>query len=200
MTPTDQALRLFFDQVETPVGRFTLVADARARLHAAGWTDDSTDGRMARRLHALGARPEIALVRATDPGGLSSALAAYFAGDLAAIDGLPLADAIGTPFQRAVWGALRAIPCGETRSYGEQARAIGRPSAVRAVGLANGANPICIVVPCHRVIGSTGALVGYGGGVERKRWLLAHEKAAAAGARATGSARVQLSLLDGPSP
>jgi methylated-DNA-[protein]-cysteine S-methyltransferase len=155
---------------------------------------------MARRVHALGARSESALVRATDPGGLSSALAAYFAGDLAAIDGLPLAEAIGTPFQRAVWGALRAIPCGETRSYGEQARAIGRPSAVRAVGLANGANPICIVVPCHRVIGSTGALVGYGGGVERKRWLLAHERSAAAGERVAAETRGQLSLLDGPSP
>jgi methylated-DNA-[protein]-cysteine S-methyltransferase len=177
MTPTDQTLRLFVDQVETPVGPFTLIADARGRLHAAGWTDDSTDGRMARRLHALGARPQSALVRATDPGGLSTALAAYFAGDLAAIEGLPLADAIGTPFQRAVWGALRAIPCGETRSYGQQARAIGRPSAVRAVGLANGANPIGVVVPCHRVIGADTSLTGYGGGIDRKRWLLRHEGA-----------------------
>ena len=82
---------------------------------------------------------------------------------------------IGTPFQRAVWRALREIPCGETRSYGEIARRIGRPKAVRAVGLANGANPIGIVVPCHRVIGSNGTLTGYGGGIERKRWLLAHE-------------------------
>ena len=86
---------------------------------------------------------------------------------------------MGTPFQRSVWRALRAIPCGETRSYGDIARAIGRPSAVRAVGLANGANPIGVVVPCHRVIGAGGALVGYGGGVDRKRWLLAHERSAA---------------------
>ena len=110
MTPTDQALRLFVDQVETPVGPFTLIADARGRLHAAGWTDDSTDGRMAAPPARARARPESALVRATDPGGLSTALAAYFAGDLAAIDGLPLADAIGTPFQRAVWGAAARDP------------------------------------------------------------------------------------------
>ena len=81
----------------------------------------------------------------------------------------------GTEFQREVWRALRAIPAGETRSYGALASSIGRASAVRAVGLANGANPIGVVVPCHRVIGQNGALTGYAGGIERKRWLLAHE-------------------------
>ncbi len=84
----------------------------------------------------------------------------------------------GTPFQRRVWAALTHIPAGETRSYGAQATQIGRPSAVRAVGLANGQNPIGLVVPCHRVIGADGSLTGYGGGIERKRWLLRHEGAA----------------------
>jgi methylated-DNA-[protein]-cysteine S-methyltransferase len=99
---------------------------------------------------------------------------------LDAIDGLAVA-ARGTDFQRSVWRALRRIPCGETTSYGALAQRIGRPTAVRAVGHANGANPVSIVVPCHRVIGSDGSLTGYGGGIERKRWLLAHEQRAGAG-------------------
>jgi methylated-DNA-[protein]-cysteine S-methyltransferase len=98
----------------------------------------------------------------------------YFAGRREEFD-LPLAPR-GTPFQRAVWAALLAIPFGETRSYGEIARAVGKPAAPRAVGAANGQNPIAIVVPCHRVIGSDGSLTGYGGGMQRKRWLLAHER------------------------
>lgn len=81
----------------------------------------------------------------------------------------------GTEFQLAVWNALRGVPYGDTVSYAELARRIGRPSAVRAVGAANGANPIAVVIPCHRVIGSNGSLTGYGGGIERKQWLLAHE-------------------------
>jgi methylated-DNA-[protein]-cysteine S-methyltransferase len=82
---------------------------------------------------------------------------------------------IGTQFQRTVWAALREIPCGETRSYGELAEAIGSPGAARAVGLANGQNPVSIIVPCHRVIGADGSLTGYGGGLPAKQWLLAHE-------------------------
>ena len=174
--------RLSYDHVESPLGRFTLVADAGGRLVAAGWTDETTDGRMAGRLQLFARRPDAEFVHTSNPGGLSAALAAYFAGDLDAIEKLTIAESTGTPFQRSVWRALRAIPCGETRSYGEIARAIGRPAAVRAVGLANGSNPICIVVPCHRVIGATGKLVGYGGGVERKRWLLAHESGSAVAA------------------
>jgi methylated-DNA-[protein]-cysteine S-methyltransferase len=98
----------------------------------------------------------------------------YFAGERKEFD-VPLAPA-GTAFQLEVWAALRTIPYGETCSYGEIAVQIGRPGASRAVGLANGRNPISIVVPCHRVIGSTGTLTGYGGGLERKRWLLDLER------------------------
>lgn len=101
-------------------------------------------------------------------------LAAYFAGELTEFD-LKL-DMIGTPFQRRVWEALLTIPYGETRSYGEIARQIGSPGAFRAVGLANGHNPVGIIVPCHRVIGSNGSLTGYGGGLDRKRALLALEQ------------------------
>jgi len=97
-------------------------------------------------------------------------LGAYFAGALRQFD-IPL-DLRGTPFQIRAWRALTAIPYGETCSYGEQARAIGQPPAVRAIGLANGKNPVSIIVPCHRVIGKNGALTGYGGGLERKRFLL----------------------------
>ena len=117
--------------------------------------------------------------RAANPAGLSAAIRAYFDGKLEAIDGLPVATG-GTPFQRKVWQALRQIPCGRTLSYGALAKRIGRETAVRAVGHANGDNPISIVVPCHRVIGANGTLTGYGGGIERKRWLLAHEGASAA--------------------
>ncbi len=102
-------------------------------------------------------------------------LAAYFAGELQAFD-LPLA-AGGTAFQQRVWAALKEIPFGQTWSYGQLALHIGAPGASRAVGLANGRNPLSIVVPCHRVIGANGSLTGYGGGLERKRWLLAHEQA-----------------------
>ena len=106
---------------------------------------------------------------------LRTQLAEYFAGERREFD-LPL-HAVGTVFQKKVWGALLDIPYGETASYGATALAIGAPTASRAVGLANGQNPISIVVPCHRVIGANGSLTGYGGGLEAKQWLLAHEAA-----------------------
>jgi methylated-DNA-[protein]-cysteine S-methyltransferase len=102
-------------------------------------------------------------------------LQAYFAGQLTQFD-LPLA-VDGTPFQRRVWAALREIPYGQTISYGELAHWVGSPGAARAVGLANGRNPVGIIVPCHRVIGADGSMTGYGGGVQRKVWLLEHEAA-----------------------
>ncbi|MBX6769589.1 MAG: methylated-DNA--[protein]-cysteine S-methyltransferase [Actinomadura rubrobrunea] len=122
-------------------------------------------------------------VPATDEPFATAAaqLAAYFAGEPTEFD-LPLA-LHGTPFQRRVWTALQKIPYGETVSYGELAQEIGRPTAARAVGLANGRNPICIIVPCHRVVGSTGSLTGYGGGIERKRYLLDLERRTAAAPR-----------------
>jgi methylated-DNA-[protein]-cysteine S-methyltransferase len=104
-------------------------------------------------------------------------LAEYFAGDRTTFE-LPL-HLVGSAFQRRVWAALLEIPCGETTSYGALAAAIGAPGAARAVGLANGQNPIAVIVPCHRVIGADGSLTGYGGGLPTKRWLLAHEAAQA---------------------
>ena len=117
-------------------------------------------------------------------GPVREQLDAYFAGDLRDFD-LRLAPE-GTPFQQSVWAALREIPFGETTSYGALAAGLGHPGAARAVGLANGRNPIAVIVPCHRVIGASGALTGFGGGLERKRTLLDHEAAVAgAGFRAT---------------
>jgi len=111
-----------------------------------------------------------------DPSGVVARLGKYFAGELDVLTSIAV-DTGGTPFQRRVWNELRRIPTGSTVSYGDLARAIGAPTAVRAVGAANGANPVAIVIPCHRVIGSDGQLTGYGGGLERKRWLLRHESA-----------------------
>jgi methylated-DNA-[protein]-cysteine S-methyltransferase len=107
---------------------------------------------------------------------VARALEAYFAGELDALDRIPVEPA-GTPFQQTVWAALRRIPTGTTTSYGALARSIGAPAAMRAVGAANGRNPIAIVIPCHRVVASDGRLHGYGGGLDRKRWLLEHEGA-----------------------
>jgi methylated-DNA-[protein]-cysteine S-methyltransferase len=106
----------------------------------------------------------------------AEALQRYFAGDLGALGDVEV-DTGGTPFQQLVWTALRRIPAGTTWSYARLAREIGRPPATRAVAAANGANPVSIVIPCHRVIGSDGSLTGYGGGLPRKRWLLVHEGA-----------------------
>jgi methylated-DNA-[protein]-cysteine S-methyltransferase len=107
---------------------------------------------------------------------LRTRLDRYFAGDLQAIAGIEV-DPGGTPFQQSVWRALRRIPIGSTTTYSALAREIGAPSAVRAVGAANGANPIWLIIPCHRAIGADGRLVGYAGGLERKQWLLEHEGA-----------------------
>jgi methylated-DNA-[protein]-cysteine S-methyltransferase len=161
------------DRTDTPIGELLIVADLEGCLRAVHWTDDETSlMRSLRRRHGSG----VVLQAGRDPSGLTSAISAYFRGDLEIIDSLPVATG-GTEFQRAVWTALRSIRCGTTLSYSDLARRIGRPSAVRAVGLANGANPIAVVVPCHRVIGRDGQLTGYGGGTHRKRWLLAHESA-----------------------
>ena len=131
---------------------------------------------MRRLLDRAYGRDGYTLTPARDPGGLTRAMRAYFKGDIGVIDTLPVATN-GTPFQTSVWRELRRIGRGKTISYAELASRIGKPRAVRAAGLANGQNPISIVVPCHRVIGSNGTLTGYGGGLPRKKWLLQHEGA-----------------------
>ena len=153
----------------SPIG--TLVLAARnGRLCAVEFA-----ARWPRRVAALRKRfGALDLRTVRDPGGVSGRLAAYFAGDAGALADVPV-DAGGTAFQQRVWAALRRIPPGRTVSYQDLARTIGAPRAVRAVGAANGANPVAVVVPCHRVIQTGGGLGGYAGGLERKRWLLAHE-------------------------
>ena len=117
--------------------------------------------------------PGESIERRRDPGGVATALAKYFSGQLDILETIDV-EMNGTPFQRQVWEALRGVRAGHTASYSEIARAIGTPAAVRAVGAANGANPIAVVVPCHRIIGANGTLTGYGGGLRRKEWLLRH--------------------------
>jgi O-6-methylguanine DNA methyltransferase len=150
-----------FAVVESPLGPLLLGAEdgALTLLWMSPLPERETGG--------ADARDRAVLAAARDQ------LEAYFAGDLTAFD-LPLAP-VGTPFQQRVWSALVEIPFGETVSYGSLASRLGRPGAARAVGLANGSNPISIIIPCHRVIGSDGRLTGYGGGIDRKAWLLDHE-------------------------
>jgi methylated-DNA-[protein]-cysteine S-methyltransferase len=172
MPTTRAALTEFFiDRLDSPIGVLHLVSDGR-RLCALDY--DGYDERL-RRLLTLRYGPH-RLREAADSGGATSALRRYLAGDLGAVDALEV-DTGGTPFQRAVWAALRAIPCGTTTTYGELARRVGEPSAARAVGITNSLNPIAIVVPCHRVIGADDSLTGYAGGLHRKQWLLEHEGA-----------------------
>ena len=160
-----------FSVYASPIGDLVLTGDAQA---LAG-------------IDLHGRRPPAGAIRDDAAfAAVRAQLDAYFAGALTEFD-LPLA-ARGTAFQRRVWSALRSIPYGATVSYGELARRIGAPTAARAVGLANGANPIPIVVPCHRVIGADGSLTGFGGGLARKRWLLAHEAQHAASASARRAA------------
>ena len=160
-------------RIDTPIGEMLIVADHAGKLLATGWADLETRMRHSLRLHY--GENGFGLEETRDPNKLTKAISRYFGGELTAIDNLPVHTA-GTPFQRDVWQALRKIPCGTTVSYSKLAEQIGRPAAVRAVGLANGSNPVGVVVPCHRVIGSNGSLTGYGGGIERKRWLLQHER------------------------
>jgi methylated-DNA-[protein]-cysteine S-methyltransferase len=157
------------DRHSTPLGEVTL-ATREGALCAMTFSErwPRVQAAVARRVGGL--EP----IDARDRAPLRARLDAYFAGDLAALDSIAV-DVAGTEFQRAVWAALRRIPAGETRSYGDLARALATPSAVRAVGAANGANPVWLVLPCHRVVGSDGALTGYAGGLARKRWLLQHE-------------------------
>lgn len=169
MTP----LNFQLERVPTPLGQMLLVTDGQQRLRAIDWHDYES------RLHLLMRRQyrgePIGLNEVHQQSGATRALLAYFDGDIAAIDALGIATG-GTEFQRQVWATLRGIPADQMVSYRALAICIGRPAAVRAVGVANGANPIGVVVPCHRVIGSNASLTGYGGGLHRKQWLLEHER------------------------
>ncbi len=162
-------MKLYQDEFESPVGTVYVVSDGAA-VRAVDF--GGYEGRMRQLLDRHSSR--YTLQAARDPGEFTSRLKAYFAGDLEAIASIPTATN-GTPFQRDVWAALRLIPVGTTCTYQQIAARIGKPNACRAVGLANGANPVAIIVPCHRVIGSNARLTGYGGGLHRKQWLLAHE-------------------------
>jgi methylated-DNA-[protein]-cysteine S-methyltransferase len=168
MDPKYAAPMLHMSVIESPVGPLTLAArgDRLCALHFGNVRDDLAQA-------LLGADPAGQIVTG-DPAGATTALRAYFDGDLDALDRVQV-EPTGTPFQLRVWSSLRAVRGGRTASYADIARTIGAPAAVRAVGAANGANPIAIVVPCHRIIGSSGSLTGYGGGLDRKRWLLEHE-------------------------
>ncbi|HEY6374380.1 MAG TPA: methylated-DNA--[protein]-cysteine S-methyltransferase [Edaphobacter sp.] len=168
----DKVLQLLMSRIDTPIGEMLVVADHEGNLRAVDWTDHET--RMLRFLRRHYGEDGFRLEQMDNLNGLTDAIRSYFAGDLSAIDTLPVQTG-GTPFQREVWRALRQIPCGTTVSYATLAGRIGRPAAVRAVGLANGSNPVGVIVPCHRVIGANGSLTGYGGGIERKGWLLKHE-------------------------
>lgn len=168
------ALLFTVDCLPSPLGRMLVVSDSMQRLRALAW--EERESRMQREL-CMQYRPRaVQLTRGSAPAELRRALERYFAGNLQAIDEIPVRTG-GTPFQRNVWRALRGIPAGATLSYGVLAARLKCPLAVRAVGFANGSNPISIVIPCHRLIGADGSLTGYGGGLERKRWLLEHEGA-----------------------
>jgi methylated-DNA-[protein]-cysteine S-methyltransferase len=159
------------ERIETPIGEMILVARDGVMLLLE--FADAT-GRVEREMRARFGEHE--MQPATNPFGLSDVVRDYFSGNLHAIDHV-LADGGGTEFERKVWAELRRIPTGATVSYGEIARKLGDISLSRAVGTANGKNPVAIVVPCHRVIGSDGSMTGYGGGLHRKEWLLRHEGA-----------------------
>lgn len=161
---------LTLERIETPVGQALLVTDADGAVRALDFADYEQRMRRLLTRHAPGA----VLVEGEADTRARAAVAAYFDGDARALEGVPVRTA-GTPFQEAVWAALRTIPAGETRSYAQLAAAVGRPKAVRAAGMANGQNPVAVLTPCHRVIGANGTLTGYAGGLDRKRWLLAHE-------------------------
>jgi methylated-DNA-[protein]-cysteine S-methyltransferase len=167
MAPTT----LHLGSITSPIGDL-LVATLRDAVCAIAFEGGEADAeRYLARRHGA-----IAKVPGRVPAHVRDALKGYFEGDLAAFDGIEVV-AKGTAFQERVWNALRKVSAGRTASYADIARRIGQPTAVRAVGLANGQNPVPIIIPCHRIIGRDGLLTGFGGGLERKAWLLRHEGA-----------------------
>jgi methylated-DNA-[protein]-cysteine S-methyltransferase len=158
------------DRLQTPIGVALLVTDADGVLRALDWEDYAPRMKELLRLH----HGAVTLKEAPAPAPMRAALTGYFKGDLDRLADVAWRVA-GTPFQQKVWSALPKIPAGQTMSYGALAAQLNAPNAMRAVGHANGSNPISVVVPCHRLIGADGKLVKYGGGLDRKRWLLRHE-------------------------
>ncbi|WP_459177481.1 methylated-DNA--[protein]-cysteine S-methyltransferase [Ewingella americana] len=182
-------LTLVSETIDTPLGELEIVTDQQGQLRALEWTDFHhrllqllvrhygvavSPKEMGSKITSSGAKTSFSLNQDSVDTAVRQRIQDYFSGDLHAIDSLPVATA-GTEFQRRVWQMLRTIPCGQIMTYGQMAAKLDNPGASRAVGLANGSNPISVVVPCHRVIGSNGALTGYAGGVGRKKWLLIHE-------------------------
>lgn len=164
---------LMWDELDSAIGRVVIVTNT---THVVAVDFADCDDRLQKILSRR--YGDVEKSRADDPLGATSRLRAYFAGDLDALGDIP-ADPHGSEFQQSVWRELRRIPVGQTISYGQLAARLGRPTASRAVGMANSKNPVGIVIPCHRVIGADGRLTGYAGGVERKQWLLDHERAGA---------------------
>jgi O-6-methylguanine DNA methyltransferase len=164
-------MKLTIQRFQSPIGALLLVSDGRS-LRAVDLHDDEPELLAMLEKHY----PAHQLERGDVAREIRDALTAYFDGELTAIDRIPV-ETIGSEFQQRVWAELRKIPVGTTTSYGALALKLGKPGASRAVGLANGSNPVGVVVPCHRVIGADGTLTGYGGGLPRKRWLLEHEGA-----------------------
>jgi methylated-DNA-[protein]-cysteine S-methyltransferase len=170
MTKAVQSRTFACDRLTTPIGTMLLVTDDAGVLRALDFEDYAARMKALLRLQYGAVRLESGRA----PKAMRSALSGYFKGDFAALKTIAWRVA-GTPFQRKVWTALPKIPVGKTMSYGALALRLGAPSAMRAVGHANGSNPISVVIPCHRLIGADGSLVKYGGGLHRKAWLLRHE-------------------------
>src|SRR4029077_5742620 len=162
------------DRLESTIGTLLLIHDRDGHVRALDFHDFESRMRRLLRLHYGAEENDFAVEDRAAPTTIRRAISDYFSDDLCAVNSIPVTTG-GTSFQREVWAALRTIEAGTTLSYGALARQLGRPKSVRAVGSANGANPVAIVVPCHRVIGADGSLTGYGGGISRKRWLLTHE-------------------------
>jgi len=167
-------MKLALSHIETPTGPMMLLLDDERQVRLFEWVDHQS--RMDRLLLRHYPKTTFSISEEAPPAAYHGAIAAYFSGDIRALEALPVAFG-GTAFQQTVWQALQTIPAGKTLSYGQLAVQIGNPKGMRAVGLANGANPIALIVPCHRVIGANGTLTGYGGGMELKHWLLRHEGA-----------------------
>jgi methylated-DNA-[protein]-cysteine S-methyltransferase len=162
-------MELFIDKINSPLGIILVVADTE-NLYALDYADYEH-----RLIQLLQLRyGHFQLKETTNPAGISSQIQAYLEGNYSSLDQIPV-KAGGTAFQQQVWAALRTIPPGTAVTYGELSAKLGKPTAYRAVGMANSLNPVAIVVPCHRVIGAKANLTGYAGGLERKRWLLRHE-------------------------